>query len=352
MKDQTGPMRKGTIGMMLLLAVLAGAGCRKDKPEEPVIQPLGTGGGPGVFITNEGNFQWGNASVSYYDKGTQAAVEDLFQPANGTSIGDVCQSMCLYEGKGYVVVNNSGKVVVVDPDSFQQLATITGFQSPRHFLPVGGGKAYVTDLYAGKVAIVDLATNSITGHIPSSGNTEELLLHEGKAYVVNTTRGEVHVIDVASDAVTDTIVVSKGANSIVKDANGKLWVACTGGGGTAPSLKRIDPQAANVEAAFNYGNSSNNPWRLRINGTGDTLYFLKGGAFRMAVADAAAPASAFIPAEGRNLYGLGVDPDDGTIYLADALDYTQRGVIYRYKPDGTLLGSFHAGVNPSGFCFK
>lgn len=342
--------------MPLSLLALVGAlvlwGCRKDKPEDPLDHAGTTIAEHGVFITNEGNFQWGNASVSFFDKETQAVIEDAYGPANGTSIGDVCQSMVLHNGKGYVVMNNSGKVVVVDPGSFAELAVITGFQSPRYFLPVGGNKAYVTDYYAGKIAVVDLVNNTITGHIPSSGTTQEMALTGGKAYVVNETRGEVHVIDPVTDAVTDTIVVSKGANSIVVDANGKLWVACTGGGGTAPSLKRIDPATATVEAGFNYANSANNPWRLRINGTADTLYFFKGGLYRMAIGDESAPVSAFIPANDRNLYGLGVDPSDGTIYLADALDYTQRGVIYRYRPDGSLLGTFHVGINPSGFCFK
>lgn len=340
------------LGILLLLSLLATAGCRKDKPEDPVDQSGATIGEYGVFITNEGNFQWGNASVSFFDKESQAVIEDVYGPVNGTSIGDVCQSMVLHNGKGYVVINNSGKVVVVDPGTFTELAVIHGFQSPRYFLPVGGNKAYVTDYFAGKVAVVDLINNAITGHIPSSGTTQEMVFHEGKAYVVNETRGEVHVIDPATDTVTDTIVVSKGANSIVEDGQGKLWVACTGGGGTAPALKRIDPLTASVEASFNYTNSANNPWRLRINGTADTLYFLKGGLFRMAITDETAPVAAFIPANDRNLYGLGIDPVGGTIYLADALDYTQRSMVYRYKPNGTLLDSFHAGINPSGFCFK
>lgn len=338
-----------TFGMIALLAF---TGCRKDKPESPVDEPVTLGNGRGVYITNEGNFQWGNAKVSYYDIASGTATEDLYEPANGVSIGDVCQSMVLYNGKGYVVVNNSGKVVVVDPNNFIATATITGFTSPRYFLSVGNGKAYVTDFYANSISVVDLVSNSITGHIPSSGATQELVFSNGKVYVTNEGRGEIHVIDPATDAVVDTIAVSRGANSIVEDANGKLWVACTGGGSTPPALVRIDPQTAQVEATFPYSNSANNPWRLNINGGGDTLYFLRGGIYRMAITDTAAPTSAFIPADGRNLYGLGVDPVDGTLYLSDAIDYVQRAVVYRYRPDGSLLNTFHAGSIPGSFCFR
>ena len=290
--------------------------------------------------------------MSYYDIAKGTATEDLYEPANGVSIGDVCQSMVLHDNKAYVVVNNSGKVAVVNSNSFVATATITGFTSPRYFLPVGNGKAYVSDLFANKIAVVNLASNSITGHISCSGATQELVLSNGKVFVTNEGRGEIHVIDPATDVVVDTIAVSRGANSIVEDANGKLWVACTGGGGTPPALVRIDPQTTQVEATFPCSNSANNPWRLNINGGGDTLYFLRGGIYRMAITDTGAPTSAFIPADGRNLYGLGVDPVDGTLYLSDAIDYVQRGVIYRYRPDGSLLNTFHAGTIPGSFCFR
>ncbi len=344
--------RKQQLPVIAVIVLLAITGCRKDKPENPVETAVTIGEGRGVYITNEGNFQWGNAKVSYYDIASGTATEDLYEPANGVSIGDVCQSMVLYDNKAYVVVNNSGKVVVVEPNTFVTTATITGFTSPRYFLSVGNGKAYVTDFYTNSIAVVDLASNSITGHIPSSAATQELALAAGKVFVTNETRGEIHVVDPGTDAVVDTIVVSRGANSIVEDADGKLWVACTGGSGTPPALYRIDPQTAQVEATFPFPNTSDSPWRLRINGGKDTLYFLNGGAYRMAITDSSLPASVFVPADGRNLFGLGVDPVDGTLYLSDAIDYVQRGMIYRYRPDGTLLGTFFAGIIPGGFCFR
>lgn len=337
---------------LILFMLITLSACRKDKPEQPEETPITIGNDHGVYITNEGNFQWGNAKVSYYDIATDNATEDLYQPANGVALGDVCQSMVLFNNRGYVVVNNSGKVVVVDPNTFVATATITGFTSPRYFLPVSNGKAYATELSGNAVRVVDLNTHTITGSIPCAGMTQELVLAYGRAFVTNESKAYVYVIDTATDAITDSVPVSRGGNSIVEDANGKLWVACTGGSGTPPALYRIDPQTAQVEASFTFSNSATNPWRLRINGSNDTLYFLRGGVYRMAITDAAAPVSAFIPTDGRNLYGLGIDPNTGTLYLADAVDYVQRGMIYRYRPDGTLLGTFHAGIIPGSFCFR
>lgn len=338
------------IALMLLIFVLSA--CRKDKPEQPVETPITIGNAHGAYITNEGNFQWGNASVSYYDVGSGNVTEDLFQPANGVGLGDVCQSMCVQNGKAYLVVNNSGKVVVVDPSTFVVSATIAGFSSPRYIRPVGNGKAYVTEMAGNKIRVVDLNTNSITGNIPCAGSTQEMALAGNKVFVTNESKPYVYVIDSNTDAITDSVQVSRGGSTAAMDVNGKLWVACTGGGGTQAALYRIDPQTVEVEASIPVPGQVTSPWRLQINGGGDTLYLLNGGVFRMAITDAAFPGSAFIPADGRNLYGLGVDPNGGTIFLSDAVDYVQHGVIYQYRPDGTLLNTFLAGIIPGSFCFR
>lgn len=338
--------------LLPLLGLLALLACRKDTPGEPEPQPVPTGSGSAVWITNEGNFQWGNAQVSWYDPATGSAVEDLYAPANGTGLGDVCQSMVLHGGKGYLVVNNSGKVEVVDPESFISQGSITGLTSPRYILPVGNGKAYVTDLYAGAIAVVDLATLTITGSMACAGWTEEMALLEGEVFITNKSKGRLYVADPATDAIVDSISVSLGGNSLRADAAGKLWLACSGGGGTAPALYRIAPASRTVEAVLPFPSAQDSPWRLSINGGLDTLYWLNGGVWRMPVGSGTLPASPFIAAEGRNLYGLGVDPANGTVYLSDASDYVQRGTIYRYRADGTELGHFLAGIVPGCFCFQ
>ncbi len=333
----------------LLAAFVLLPSCKKDKPEPAADQPVVVGATGGVYIANEGNFQFGNSKVSYYNIASGSAVEDLYQPANGVALGDVCQSMSLFNGKGYVVVNNSGKVVVVDPSSFVATATITGFNSPRYFLPVSNSKAYVTDIHANGIAVVNLSTNTITGSIHCPGWTEELVLAYGKAYVTNETRDKVYVIDTSNDQITDSITVSMGGNSIVADANGKLWVMCSS---ASSKLYRIDPVSMQVEELYTFPNSSDSPWRLNINSGSDTLYYLNKDVYRMPISASALPGSPFVATDGRNLYGIGVEPNSGVVYVADAIDYVQRGTVYRYKADGSLINSFQAGIIPGEFCFQ
>jgi YVTN family beta-propeller protein len=332
------------IAALLLLA----ASCKKDEPPEPDNGTIISSGNNGVYIINEGNFQFGNAAVSYYADGMANAALDLFQPANNRPLGDVCQSMYVFNNKAYIVVNNSGKVEVVNPNTFVSIATITGFNSPRYFLPVSNSKAYITDLYSNNISIADLSSNTVTGTIPCAGWTEELALAYGKVFVTNELHDKLYVINSLNDVLTDSITIGYGSNSIVEDKNGKLWVLCSGkqSSNINASLHRINPVNNTIESSYTFINSADSPWRLDLNGTHDTLYFLNNGCYRMAVTDNTLPSSAFISQNGRNFYGLGINPHNGNIYITDAIDYVQRGKIYIYKPDGNLVTSFLAGIIP------
>lgn len=340
--------------ILFIILTLLVASCIKDEPPKPGGGTVVTTGSNGVYITNEGNFQFGNASVSFYADGMTDAVEDLFQPANHRPLGDVCQSMYFFHNKAYLVVNNSGKVEVVNAHTFVSVATIPGFRSPRYFLPVSNNKAYVTDAYANTISIVDLSSHTITGTIACQGWTEALWLAYGHVFVSNENSNKLYVIDSANDIITDSITISFGANAIVEDKNGKLWVLCSGkpAQGMHASLYRIDPLSRTVESTYTFSHASDAPWRLHINGSNDTLYFLNGDCYRMDINEHVLPASPFILADGRNFYGIGIHPANGQVYIADAIDYVQRGKIYVYNADGGLETSFLAGIIPGAFYFK
>ena len=40
------------------------------------------------------------------------------------------------------------------------------------------------------------------------------------------------------------------------------------------------------------------------------------------------------------------------VYIADAIDYQQQGMILRYSPQGEELDKFYVGIIPGAFCWK
>lgn len=307
-----------------------------------------------VFICNEGNYQFNNASISLYDPQTGNVIDDIYKPNNNNqSIGDVCQSLFLFNQKIYSVLNNSGKIVILNESDYKKTGQITNLTSPRYFLPISNSTAYVSDLYANAISIVDLNSQTKIGSIPCYGWTEEMILSFGKVFVCNLKKNYVYVIQTSTNQITDSINVGYGSTSIVKDKNEKLWVACTGDSlkNSLPKIVCVNPVSHQIEKSFSFPNYSQSPSQLKINGNGDQLYFLNKNIYKLSISDASLPQQPLINSGNKLFYALGIHPKNENIFVSDAIDYVQRGKIMIYNQSGTLQSSFNAGIIPGNIVF-
>lgn len=328
--------------------------CIKDKPQEPVKTAVSINSDSKVLVINEGNYGWGNASISLFDPSSNAVVEDYYKQQNSNaSLGDVCQSITKYNNNYYIVVNTSGKIVVADASSFIKTATITGLNSPQYFLPVSYSKAYVSDLYQNSIQILDLNSNTITGSIPCMHGTEEMVMIYNKAFVTNYKSNYCYVINTITDAITDSINIGIGAYSTVIDKNSKVWVLAGGSSTLSQTgkLVRINPVTLQIELNLSFS-STDSPNALRINKTRDTLYYLNHGVNRVLISSNTLPTSPLINQGTKLYYGLGINPKDYTIYVCDAIDYVQKSKIEIYDVSGNFRSNFNAGIISNGFVFE
>ncbi len=360
-------MKKSPL-LILVLTVLC-VSCMKDDEFWDRYGPGISGSAGGLFIVNEGNFMYGNASLSYYDPETGVIRNDVFFHVNGLPLGDVAQSMVIRDSLAYVVVNNSGKIQVLDSRTFTFKGKITGFTSPRYLHFLNDEKVYVTDLYARSVAIVNPVTRQVTGSVelPGAGqgpgrHSSEQMVQHGPFVFTNSWNYDnlLLVIDSRTDRVVDSVSVLKQPNSMVLDRRGKIWVLSDGGaegspyGYEEPGLLRIDAASRQIEETFRFS-LEDSPSELQINGTGDTLFFINRDIYRMAAESETEPerfiASPYSGSYPGGYYGLGVDPHTSEIYVADAIDFVQPGSVYRYRPDGDPVDTFRVGIAPGAFCF-
>ena len=346
---------------IVVLLLASSVGCMKWEYEDG--ESFATSGA-GLFVINEGNFQYGNASLSYYNPATKSVENEVFYRANAMKLGDVAQSMTLYGDTGWIVVNNSHVIFAIDPTTFKEKGRIENLTSPRYIHFLSDEKAYVTQLWDNRIFIVNPKRYEITGYIEcpamtmESGSTEQMV-QWGKYVFVNcwSYQNRILKIDTTTDKVVAELEVGIQPTSLVVDCYGKLWSITDGGyedspyGFEAPSLYRIDAETFTIEKQFRFA-KGDAPSEVQLNGRGDKLYWINNDVWAMDVTADRIPVKPFIPYSDTLYYGLTIDPRSGEVYVADAIDYVQAGKIYRYSEQGERLDEFYAGITPGAFCWK
>lgn len=356
-------MKKPLLALLFGATVLASCDPKRD-PDPVPSAPATTG----VYILSEGQFNAGDAAVSAFDKSNKTLVADAFGAANmGSKLGDVVQDMGIVGNRGYVCVNASNKVQVVDLPSFKSVVAITNIRQPRYFVSTSATRGYVTswrgpytNYQPGKVMVLDLTSNTVIDSITVGRNPEQLIALGGKLYVPNSNDNTVSVIDVATNKVTATVTVGDGPRTVVADQANNIWALGTGFtvynpvspynviSSTPGSLTRFAASSNTVSLTLAFANTSAS--KLRINPDKTQLYFGYNGAeYQMNTSATTLPTTPFIR---RNFSGFAIDPRDNTIFAAVSTGYTTNGRFLRYPATGgTAIDSFTVKVGPNGFAF-
>lgn len=349
------------LGVVFLL--VAFWGCETISPEQPPVQP---NEGNGVFIVNEGNYMFSNASLSYYNPKDSTIENQVFNRTNGFKLGDVGQNMFIYDSLGYIVVNNSARVDVININTFEYVGTLSGVSSPRYVYIFNATKGYVTDLYAKAITVFNpstlevVKTISVDNHSVANNQhaTEQMVAYNNFIFTnCWSFDNKVLLIDSDTDKLVDSLETGVQPVAMELDCNNKLWVLSDGGyqgnpfGFETPKLHRFDAATLQLEQTWEYGQEMS-PRALALNNSKDTLYVLADDIWKFSVDATELPEQPFIAHENKLFYGLGVDPVSSEVYVSDAIDYLQAGVVFRYSPKGKLVDSFKTGIAPGWFCFK
>jgi YVTN family beta-propeller protein len=352
-------MRKFKLNL-LLITLLTAFACTKNEDATPSGKYSS-----GVFIVNEGPFQTGTGTVSFYNRESKTVENDIFQTINTRPLGNIVQSLEIHNNRAYIVVNNAKKVEVVQAWDFKELDTIQGLEMPRYFLGIDENKGYLSQWGAGgvegSIKVIDLKTNTVTKTISVGKGAEKMLKVDGKVYVTCSggydNDNRVFVIDSQKDEVSATITTADNPNGIVLDANNKIWVSCSGKSqwnGTASvtvskgGLIRINPTNNQIEQSLAF--SKHGGGNLNINAGKNILFYtFDSKVFSQNITDNSLNTNPLIR---RYFYGLGFDNQHNLLYAADAGNYVSNGKVIRFNANGSAVDSMNVGLIPSGFYFK
>ncbi len=341
----------------IFMLFMTSVSCNKQKIG-PQFETGSSLSGYQIRILNEGNFGFGNSSVTSYNPFTKELLNNTFISQNGNQIGDVLQSGTYHNGLCYLIVNNSSKIVIVDSSDFSFKGEITGFNSPR-YISFYENKAYVTDLKEKAIYVVDYSAKSIINRINTIGWNEQMIIHNDYMYVCdrgdylnNTGNNKCYKISLLSNTIIDSVIVPLDPNSIVVDHNNMLWVLSSGGINLeTPKLSQINPNNMSIIKTISFNTINESPFGLVIDSENDHLYFINKSIYRMNINDNSLPVTSFVNGDNHSFYGLSINKLNNEIYVSDAKDYIQNGTVYRYFENGELIDEIQSGIIPQYFMF-
>jgi len=352
-------MMRTRLAMLALASAVVITSCKKEEtPAEETPTTIKNG----FVIGCEGTFGFNNAEMFWLaDDG--ALRSNTFAAANGYGPGDVLQSYTEYNGKGYVVMNNSQKVIVTDASTNTELAVITGCDYPRHLLAVSEQKAYLSNgSIDGELMIVNLANNQIIGSIPVGYGPEEIVYNGEYVFVCNSGGWDydqtVSVIDPLTDTVVETVEVALNPVALEVDYQGNVWVLGNGQtlfdenwniiSETVPQLMRIDAATFSISAILNVGAEGDHPRYLEMNPDRNEVYVLNHGVMRLPIA-----AGTFVSDVLTGEFGaMVVHPATGEFLLTSVPNYVDNDHVYLYSSSGQLLETHEVGVAPRTFYYR
>ena len=359
-------------GMVVLLLMTA---CRGEELLPPTeTESRGdkqTGSLRGFYLLNEGNMGQNKATLDYYDFEKALYTRNIYGAANPSmvqALGDVGNDLKVYGDRLYAVINCSNLIEVMDKYSAEHIGTI---EIPNcRYLTFDGGFGYVTS-YAGPVQIgykqigyvakFDTATLQIVdtcfvGYQPDEAEivANKLYVANSGGYLVPNYETKLSVIDLTTFRVVDSIPVAINLHRVRKDRDNMLWVSSRGDYGANPArLYRIDPLSKQKTDSFEVVAGD-----LTIHG--DSLYYCGmdyaagGGMCGIINTRTRQSVSTSIVTDNTLLdtpYGIAIHPDSGYIYLTDAGNYVNPGVLYCFSREGKQLWNVRTGDIPAHIAF-
>jgi len=329
-------------------------GC--SKTNNPV-NPPPSANSSGVYVVNEGLFGLNNASLSYKNLEDGTVTNNAYSSANNENpLGDNANSMTIFGSKGYIAVDNSNKVEIINLDDFKSFGFIDlGINgSPREIYVKDENTAYVTSLNSDQVAKLNLQSKTVTTRIDVGSKPEGIKGANGKLFVANSGFGfgnTISVIDVASDLVVATLQVGLNPRTVLNGLDNFIYVVSSGSFNDTSifsGIYKIDPAANMVVDSILV---KKNPGEASFTNATTMLVVNNDGVVKVDLPTKSVSATLLISGMTVNsffgvIYSIAFDETRQVIYCGNPKDFTQNGEVVTFDLNGNETGRFNVGLNP------
>jgi YVTN family beta-propeller protein len=215
-------------------------------------------------------------------------------------------------------------------------SSVTVGSTPPHvaFNPAGT-TAYATLQTGQGLAVVDVATNTLTITLPLASDGFNLIVApDGQRVYATTANGTLYVVDAAANTVITTLAVGAAANGLAFSPDGSVLYVSSRDAGTVVA---VDPSTNAITRTYTTGGM---PQRLAVAPDGSELYVANetSGLDVINVASGTVSSVSF----GTAGYGLGLTPDGTMLYVllpqagqVRVLDRATRAPIKTISVGGT-----------------
>ncbi|MDR1170898.1 MAG: YncE family protein [Bacteroidales bacterium] len=360
--------------------------CRGDEEEiiPPGVIPVTPGESSpvkGFFLLNEANMGSNKASIDYFDSDLGKYYQNIYPAINPNvvhELGDVGNGIKVYGGKLYAVINVSGYVEVMDVNTAKHVSTITipslpnlrdiVFDEGYAYVSSYNGPVHVTpDAPPGCVVKVDTATMTEVGRVTVGYQPEEMAIRGKKLYVANSGGyrapnydNTVSVIDL-NDFTREQKRITVGINPhrMKLDSDSNIYVSSRGDARDIPSntyiIDRNDAVSKSLDLPCN-----------NMAAGGDSMYVCSvewSSVTRKNTITYAIVNTKTQTVVSRNFitdgteqqivfpYGIAIHPENRDIYVTDARDRVNPGVLYCFDRYGKRRWSVVTGDIPAHMAF-
>lgn len=307
-----------------------------------------------AYILSEGSYSANSSKLSLYDIMQNNFTLNIFSPGNPGLYPD---GLIFYNHHLYMLEQGSygGQGKIYKLDSNGTVLASRSFGTNPYSLAISNNKIYTTNGPSGKVKVLNLNTFEDIKEINSGVYPQEIISAGNRVFVCNESLyggaddWTITVISSTNDSVVGKISLRKDPSSVALSNDGKLIAGCRGAGG---KIYKIDPltlqkiDSVTLPSGFDKDISvdlqSENLYYINYNNGVSRLNLLTRQVTD--IINNTSPSSYF--------YGYNYDYTRGKHYVSDAKNFITAGSVYIYNSSGVRENTLNTGIAPRRIIFK